>query len=153
MTGNEAVTDVILREIRELGEAIILIDQHPSLISMPALGNTYTTICMNLKHKADMSTISESLLLDMEQVDFLGQLEVGTAIVKLQGRYFWPLLVKIPLFPVRKGLTTDADIKSTNESYSAENEVIRAGKEINEVIRVIRGFHNKEEKEADLPEK
>ena len=35
--GEEAFTDIILREIRELGEAVILIDQHPSLISKPAL--------------------------------------------------------------------------------------------------------------------
>jgi len=55
---------------------------------MPALGNTYTTICFGLKHKADMYTISESLLLEKEQMDFLGQLETGLPIVKLQGRYF-----------------------------------------------------------------
>jgi hypothetical protein len=147
MTGEEAVTDIILREIRELGESIILIDQHPSLISMPALGNTYTTICMNLKHKADMSTISESLLLDREQIDFLGQLETGTAIVKLQGRHFLPFLAKIPLFPIRKGEITDEDIKKKNGSYSGKSEVIRAGEEINEVIRVIRGLVKEKEKE------
>jgi hypothetical protein len=38
------VTDVILREIRELGEAIVCLDQHPSLISKPALGNTYNRL-------------------------------------------------------------------------------------------------------------
>lgn len=152
MTGTEAVTDIILREIRELGESIILIDQHPSLISMPALGNTYTTICMNLKHKTDMRTISESLLLDDEQIDFLGQLEVGTAIVKLQGRYFQPFLVKIPLFPVKKGEITDKDIKGENESYSAENEVVRVSEEINEVVRVVRGMFKERGKEEILTE-
>lgn len=144
MTGAEAVTDIILREIRELGESIILIDQHPSLISMPALGNTYTTICMNLKHKTDMRTISESLLLDTDQVDFLGQLEVGTAIVKLQGRYFRPFLIKIPLFPVKKGRITDKDLKREYVSNSGESEVIRLADEVNEVIRVIRNIANKE---------
>jgi DNA-binding MarR family transcriptional regulator len=152
MTGTEAVTDIILREIRELGESIILIDQHPSLISMPALGNTYTTICMNLKHKADMNTISESLLLDSEQVDFLGQLEVGTAIVKLQGRFFRPFLVKIPLFPVKKGEITDEDIKSIDRGDSLESEVIRTGKEIKKVIREIQGLVIKGEKEEILTE-
>jgi hypothetical protein len=152
MTGEEAVTDIILREIRELGESIILIDQHPSLISMPALGNTYTTICMNLKHKADMSTISESLLLDREQIDFLGQLEMGTAIVKLQGRHFLPFLLKIPLFPLRKGIITDEEIKRKIGSCKGESEVVRLGKEINEGIRLIQGLFNKEEKEADLTE-
>jgi DNA-binding MarR family transcriptional regulator len=150
MTGNEAVTDVILREIRELGESIILIDQHPSLISMPALGNTYTTVCMNLKHKADMGTISESLLLVREQVDFLGQLETGTAIVKLQGRHFLPFLVKIPLFPIRKGKITDEDIRMKNGGCSWESEIILLEKEINEVIRLVRGLVREDEREAVL---
>ena len=63
----------------ELGESIILIDKHPSLISMPALGNTYTTICFGLKRRTDMITISESLLLEKEHVDFLGQPELEAA--------------------------------------------------------------------------
>ncbi len=151
MTGTEAVTDIILREIRELGESIILIDQHPSLISMPALGNTYTTICMNLKHKTDMRTISESLLLDDGQIEFLGQLEVGTAIVKLQGRYFRPFLIKIPLFPVRKGEITDDDITADLNGYSDENEVVRTANEIIEVVREVRGLvkEGKKEQETD----
>ena len=145
MTGEEVVTDIILREIRELGESIILIDQHPSLISMPALGNTYTTICMNLKHKADMRTIAESLLLDNEQIDFLGQLEVGTAIVKLQGRFFQPFLIQIPLFPIKKGVITDEDIIKASGGYSIENGLIRAREMLNEVIRDIRDIANREE--------
>jgi hypothetical protein len=151
-TGNEAVTDIILREIRELGESIILIDQHPSLISMPALGNTYTTICMNLKHKADMRTISESLLLDSEQIDFLGQLEIGTAIVKLQGRFFRPFLVKIPLFPLKKGKITDDDIKRQNSGDSIENEVIRLSEKMKRLVRDVQGLLNSGEQEEALEE-
>lgn len=152
MTGTEAVTDIILREIRELGESIILIDQHPSLISMPALGNTYTTICMNLKHRADMNTISESLLLDDEQIDFLGRLEVGTAIVKLQGRFFRPFLVKIPLFPVKKGEIVDKDLKRKMANCKGESGVVRVDEEINKIVRVIRSVLKEEEKEAGPPE-
>jgi len=125
VSGSEAITDIILREIRELGEAIVLIDQHPSLISMPALGNTYTTICFGLKHRADMSTISESLLLEREQVDFLGQLETGKAIVKLQGRFFKPFLVRFPLFPVKKGIVSDNDIRERMKGISDEREEVR----------------------------
>ena len=55
-SSKESVMDVVLREIRELGEAIILIDQHPSLISLPAVRNTYCTITMNLKNTVPMST-------------------------------------------------------------------------------------------------
>jgi len=152
MTGTEAITDIILREIRELGESIILIDQHPSLISMPALGNTYTTICFGLKHKADMFTISESLLLDKEQVDFLGQLETGKAIVKLQGRFFKPFLVRFPLFPIKKGIVSDDEIRAETDGYQDESAVVRAGNEIERLIRTVEGLVNKEEKQVVLTE-
>jgi len=140
MTGTETITDIILREIRELGESIILIDQHPSLISMPALGNTYTTICFGLKHRADMFTISESLLLDKEQVDFLGQLETGISIVKLQGRFFKPFLVRFPLFPLKKGIVTDNEILEKMKGFSGEREALRP----------VRGYDKKEGEEITL---
>ena len=152
MTGTETITDIILREIRELGESIILIDQHHSLISMPALGNMYTTICFGLKHKADMNTISESLLLERDQVDFLGQFETGLAICKLQGRFFKPFIVRFPLFPVKKGMVTDKEIKEKTGSYSGESEVVRVGKDINRLIRSVKSLVNKEEGKVILTE-
>jgi len=110
-TGEETVTDVLLREIRELGESIICLDQHPSLISKPALGNTYTTFAFNLKHRGDLAMMQDCLLLDKEQTGYLGRLEVGWATVKLQGRWFFPFLVKIPLVKVEKGSVTDSVLK------------------------------------------
>lgn len=112
ITGEEAVTDVILREIRELGEGIVLIDQHPSLISKPALGNTYCTIAMNLKHRSDVNMISECMLLDSKKAQYLGKLPVGSAMVKLQGRWFDPFLVRFPLVMVGKGAVTDEIVRS-----------------------------------------
>lgn len=111
VTGEETVTDVLLREIRELGESIICLDQHPSLISKPALGNTYATFAMNLKHRGDIAMIQDSLLLDSEQASYLGRLEVGWAIVRLQGRWFWPFLIKLPLVKLVKGVVTDARLR------------------------------------------
>jgi hypothetical protein len=111
-TGEETVTDVLLREIRELGESIMCLDQHPSLISKPALGNTYATFAMNLKHRGDIAMIQDSLLLDAEQASYLGRLEVGWAIVRLQGRWFWPFLVKVPHVDIDKGAVTDARLKA-----------------------------------------
>ncbi len=110
-TGEETVTDVLLREIRELGESIICLDQHPSLISKPALGNTYATFTFNLKHRGDLAMMQDCLLLDSEQTGYLGRLEVGWAVVKLQGRWFWPFLVKVPLVSIKKGTVTDARLK------------------------------------------
>ena len=110
-TGEETVTDILLREIRELGESIICLDQHPSLISKPALGNTYTTFAFNLKHRGDISMMQDCLHLDGEQAGYLGRLEVGWAMVKLQGRWFLPFLVKLPLVTVQKGSVTDEGIR------------------------------------------
>ena len=110
-TGEETVTDVLLREIRELGESIICLDQHPSLISKPALGNTYATFTFNLKHRGDLAMMQDCLLLDSEQTGYLGRLEVGWAVVKLQGRWFWPFLVRVPLVGIEKGVVTDARLR------------------------------------------
>ena len=116
--GGEAITDTILREIRELGESMILIDQHPSLISIPALGNTYCTITMNLKHRSDVNIAADCMLLDNEEKDYLGRLEVGYGIVKLQGRWFSPFLVKFPLIEIKKGIVTDEMIQRKMRGYS-----------------------------------
>jgi hypothetical protein len=140
----ETVMDVILREIRELGESIILIDQHPSLISIPSLGNTYCTIGMNLKHNRDISTLAEAMLIEEKEREYFGKLEVGLGIVKLQGRWFKPFLVKFPLVEVKKGQLTDEDLKRKMLGFSGESGDIRAdGNEI-EAIRVARAEDKKD---------
>lgn len=152
--GEETITDVILREIRELGEAIVLLDQHPSLISKPALGNTYTTISMNLKHRSDIQMISDSLLLDMDRTRYLGRLEVGTAMAKLQGRWFDPFLVKFPLVRIEKGIVTDGEVSKRMEgAFKPHPEVSMKQEEITEtespgkeVFRDFLGGGKKEER-------
>lgn len=99
-----------------------------------------------------MYTISESLLLEKEQVDFLSQLETGTAIVKLQCRYFKPFLVRFPLFPIRKGVVSDSDLLRRNGSNSEESGVVRLEKEISKLVRSVEGLVNKEEKEVVITE-
>lgn len=110
LVGGQSVMDIIFREIREFGESLILLDQHPSKISLYALGNTYCTICMNLKHKTDINAMGQCLLLDKER-DILGTLEVGQAVVKLQGRIARPFQITIPEFIIEKGKISDALIK------------------------------------------
>jgi len=106
LVGGQSVMDIIFREIREFGESLILLDQHPSKISLPAIGNTYCTICMNLKHKTDINAMAQCLLLDKEK-DILGSLEVGQAVVKLQGRIARPFQITVPEFIIQKGSVTD----------------------------------------------
>ena len=154
----ETVMDVILREIRELGESIILIDQHPSLISIPSLGNTYCTIAMNLKHSRDTSTVGEAMLIDLKDREYFGKLEVGYGIVKLQGRWFKPFLVKFPFIELKKGQITDEDVKRQMQGFSDEQGDIRPKISQMEDIRAVRPEANMRdnqylelgEKEMDL---
>ena len=110
LVGGQSVMEIIFREIREFGESLILLDQHPSKISLSALGNTYATICLNLKHKTDINAMAQCMLLDREK-DILGMLPVGEAVVKLQGRFPRPFQIKIPEFMIEKGKVTDLHIQ------------------------------------------
>ncbi len=121
--GAETVTDVILREIRELNTAIILIDQHPSLTAITALGNTYTTVTQNLKTRADLSAAASYTLLKRDDMHMLGELRVGQAIVKLQDRHVRAFLVEIPLIPVKKGAVTDTVIRGKMRGYLTDTSL------------------------------
>lgn len=107
LIGGQSVMEITFREIREFGEGIVYLDQHPSKIALSALGNTYCTFCLNLKHQKDVYAMAQSMLLDGEEKDIFGSLEVGYAVVKLQGRATQPFLLRIPEFEVAKGTVTD----------------------------------------------
>jgi hypothetical protein len=156
--GEEAVTDVILREIRELGEAIILIDQHPSLISKPALGNTYCSVAMNLKHRSDIAMMADCMLLDAKRARYLGKLEVGTGMVKLQGRWFEPFLVRFPLVKVAKGSMSDESVKERMAGFHAqyagdsdERSDIGSQEPEIEVVRALSGTAKERRKTTEKP--
>jgi hypothetical protein len=134
LVGGQSVMEITFREIREFGESLIILDQHPSQISLPALGNTYATICMNLKHKSDINAMAQCMLLDSER-DLLGTLEVGQAVVKLQGRIARPFQIEVPEFVVEKGKITDNYIKEhmqyiapmiPEEDFTAGNKIENA---------------------------
>jgi len=110
MTGAESVMDTTYREIREFGVSLVLLDQMPSKLSGFALANSYATICMSMSNRADINTMSQSLLLDSGK-DVLGTLEVGQAVVKLQGRIAKPFLISVPEFKIQKGRVTDDHIR------------------------------------------
>ena len=101
--------DIIFREIREMGISLVLLDQHPSKISLSALGNTNCTIAMNLKHKSDINAMAQCMLLDKDK-DSLGSLKIGEAVVKMQGRIPRPFQITIPEFIIAKGKITDTHI-------------------------------------------
>jgi hypothetical protein len=122
-TARETVLEMLFRQCRELGIGIVVIDQHPHLLSAAALGNTYTTICLNQKDPYDINKAAAVSLLDTDEKNYFSMLPVGQAIIKLQDRWTRPVLVKIPLMNVKKGAITD-DILAR---YSAINQVKRTG--------------------------
>jgi hypothetical protein len=122
ISGTETITDIILREIREFGESLIIVDQDPSLLSIPAVGNTYATICMNLKAGNDVNVMRSVLNLSFQDKDFLSKLEVGQAVVKLQGRWTDPFLVRVPKVNIAKGHVTDKDLQIKMRRFYDELE-------------------------------
>lgn len=103
----ESVMNMLFRQCREIGIGIIVIDQHPHLISSAALGNTYTTICLNQRDPSDINRAAGLSLVDDSEKKFFSMLSVGQAIVKLQDRWKRPFLIYVPLVKVRKGLVSD----------------------------------------------
>lgn len=117
MAKNESIVDITLREIRELGESIIYLDQLPSFISVPALGNTNCSITMNLKSKQCVSTAASYTLIDSDEKDIFGRLPIGYGIIKIQSRWQYPFLIKLPHIPIKKGIVTDKMIKDRMAGY------------------------------------
>jgi len=102
---SETLMEQLLRQCREIGIGVIVVDQHPHLISSAALGNTYTTICLNLKDPTDMNKAANVTLVGDKEI--FSRLPVGHGVVKLQDRWTKPFLVRFPLVTVAKGAVTD----------------------------------------------
>ena len=92
--GYETVMELVLRQVREYGVGICLLDQHPSLLAIPSRGS-YCTIAFNLPAHEDMYATANSMALGADQ-EYLSRLEVGQAIVKLRGRFLKPFLASFP---------------------------------------------------------
>ncbi len=101
------VMEQFLRQCRELGIGVVVVDQHPSLISQTALGNCFATICMNLKDPTDLNKAAALSLVEESEKQYFSLLPVGQGIVKLQDRWRRPFLVQFPLLDIEKGAVTD----------------------------------------------
>lgn len=106
-SGSETIIELMLRQIREYGVGVCIVDQHPSLISYPALG-TYCSVSFNLRLKQDRDAMASALLLRDREAEFLGKLPSRFAIVKIQDRFLTPFLIKA------------FEIKSGKPEFSAE---------------------------------
>ncbi|MBU0953457.1 MAG: DUF87 domain-containing protein [Nanoarchaeota archaeon] len=116
--GTETVMDLVFREIRELGLGVIYLDQHPSLVSYPAIGNTSTHVYMNLgldtKQSSDVQDAISMLGLDYEDdASALRRIPVGQGFVLFRrGGFNQPFMARFPHVKVPKGSVTDAEIRN-----------------------------------------
>ena len=86
-----------IRRLREYGEGMILADQCISSIKDIVKSNTYTTIGMSQSGQKDRREMINVLGLNNEQAQAVNLLDVGQGIVRLGGRYPYPLLITFPL--------------------------------------------------------
>jgi len=105
--GAETIMETCLRQIREFGEAVLVIDQEPTKLSNSIKANTYTKICFALGNGKDALEMSNCMGLDKEEADYLNLLEVGYAIVSLKGRIHQPLHIRFSKIDINKGEITD----------------------------------------------
>lgn len=113
--GAETIMETCLRQIREFGEAVIVIDQEPSKLSNSIKANTYCKITFNLGNGEDIQDIARCMELDQEEAKCINLLEVGGAIVSLKGRFHQPLLIQVPKVDLKKGLIRDEDLETKSD--------------------------------------
>jgi len=124
--------------MRDLGEAVVLLDQNPSLLSVPAMGNTATTICLNLKHADDLEAAGKALGLPRDRWEYLGRLPVGQGIVRVQGRHATPFLVDFPLFPTKRSLPPSQGERRPLATASVQRRAEEARRLLDEATRALR---------------
>jgi len=148
MTGKESIIEVILRQIRELGEGLVIIDQTPSQITPTALANIHTNIVMKLSYSDDVVIAGKLLGLEPNQFEYIKKLKTGWAIMRVP--YVpKPFLLKFPLFLAKKSVIGDSDIQSQNRSYSAEMVIEQLKETADELLRVLRGTDKRKVNEKE----
>ena len=118
--GSEPVIHIALREVRELGESVILATQNASVVPVAVFGNQATTLAFHTKHAKDVSSTAQAMLLHDESKDELGRLPVGEAIIRVP-RWADPVHIRLKYRPIAKGTVTDQTIRqqAANSQYSA----------------------------------
>ncbi len=152
LMGGQSVMEITAREIREFGESLIILDQHPSQIEIPWLANAFASFCFNLKHRTDVNAMAQAMLLEDADKQVLGSLPIGQAVVRLQDRGRSPFTIHVPHFPVRKGSVSDADVMAHMSKLGLfpvrQQSRPQAGVEENDVTPVVGAEPNADESAA-----
>ncbi len=123
----ESVTDVIYREMREYGIALICLDQHISKLSDTVTGNSACHVAFQQQLPQDIETISGLMQLK-ERKNYFSMLPVGSAIVRLSERYNLPFLIEVLQVELRKKEVSDRDLALRMKAVFT-GKAIEAGKD------------------------
>lgn len=149
----ESVTDMIYREMREYGTALICLDQHISKISDTVVGNSACHVAFQQQLPQDIETISELMQLK-ERKQYFSMLPVGSAIVKLAERYAQPFLVEVPEVKLRRQEVADVDVKNRMK-FIFEGRALEQGKDpefAKDLMHPETALEEKETKEEEIAE-
>ncbi len=94
---NRAAEDLanMLAELRACGAGLVIVDQTPSALVPSAIANTGTKILHRLDHPADREVVGRAAGIPAEQVDILGRLSKGDAVLRSDRRPR-PFRVRVP---------------------------------------------------------
>jgi Helicase HerA, central domain len=111
-----AVEDVanMLAELRGLGAGLIIVDQTPSVLVSSVIANTGTKILHRLDHPADRELAGRAAGLPSGDVDLLGAIRVGEAILRSDRRPR-PFRVRLPNPAVTYGRLPIPELPSAEE--------------------------------------
>jgi hypothetical protein len=101
-----------IRRLREYGHGIILADQSISSLKNVAKANCYTIVTLSQSSQKDIREVVNTLGLNPTQADFVNRIAVGQGIVRLAGRFPYPVLIDIPEIPPQ--FITDKEIDEFN---------------------------------------
>ncbi len=134
----ESLMDGILRQVRELGEGFVIIDQQPSTLTNSALANLNTHFVFNMHNEADIRAICDSIGLHGEDREYLKLLRPGESIVKLTGVPH-PFHTTVEESP-RNGIKVkDDQLGKLMWRYSIELAFKSANKHLKHIILALRG--------------
>lgn len=119
----ESVLESSIRMIRQYGLGYVFVDQSASLLSKVAFANSYATLALSQKLRADVQAMAGAMNLSEEQKEALNTLAIGTAVVRLADQHPEPFLVEIPRCPITEGSVSDSDIRQQMAAYFTESEM------------------------------
>ena len=128
-----------IRRLREYGEGMVLADQCISSIKDIVKSNAYTIIGMSQSGQKDRREMINVLGLNSDQAQMVNFLDIGQGIVRLGGRYPFPLLLKFPL------------VKPKNLSNSKLDKINEEDHRVKDLISRVRHASSSKESQTEPP--